>query len=89
MLLERYCICGDVLMVNLPRRKKTQAFAVWYNHHSGDGHGDTDAAGAEMVRMGTYQPIGREAMRARLGGSGEWRIARYAIGGSDADQTTT
>lgn len=88
MLLERYCMCGDVLMVNVPRHKKAQALSVWYSRHTGTGHGDTDAATAEAARMGTSTGMGRETIRARLGGSGDWKIARYAIGGAHEDQTT-
>ncbi len=52
MRIERYCTCGAVLNTTVDRRKKAQALIVWYDRHSGDGHSDTDAAGAELARMG-------------------------------------
>lgn len=61
MKLERYCTCGAVLKVNIPKRKKQQALIVWANAHSGEGHADTTAAIAEQARMGFGQPGGREA----------------------------
>ncbi len=63
MVLERYCTCGAVLKVNVSRAKRNQTLLVWYDQHAGDGHDDTDAAGAEMARMGTGQPMGKEAKR--------------------------
>jgi hypothetical protein len=63
MRLERYCTCGAVLRVNIAARKKAQTLIVWYDRHSGDGHADTDAAGAEAARMGTSAGMGRETAR--------------------------
>lgn len=65
MLIERYCSCGCVLKRDIPRRKKTQALAVWSAAHSGPGHEPTDAAGAEMARTGSGQPDGRDARRGQ------------------------
>lgn len=65
MLIERYCTCGAVLKVNVAARKKTQALIVWYDRHSGAGHSETDAAGAEAARMGTNTGMGRETARAK------------------------
>lgn len=63
MIIERYCTCGAVLKTSAPRAKRQQILIVWYNQHVGPGHADTDAAGAEMTRMGSGQPDGREARR--------------------------
>lgn len=38
MTLERYCSCGAVLRVIVPKAKRDQALAIWYSYHSGDGH---------------------------------------------------
>lgn len=63
MLIERYCSCGAVLKVNIPRTKRQQTLIVWTNTHSGPGHAETDAAGAEAARMGTSTGMGRETVR--------------------------
>lgn len=60
MKLERYCTCGQVLKIDVPKRKYNQVCIVWYNQHAGPGHGDTTAAEAERVRMGYGQAMGRE-----------------------------
>lgn len=65
MKLERYCTCGAVLKVNVSARKKQQALIVFYNQHSGEGHGDTTAAGAEQARMGAGVAYGREFERGK------------------------
>jgi hypothetical protein len=64
--LTRYCTCGAVLKTTVARRKQAQALSVWYARHSGGGHAETDAAGAEAARMGTGAGAGRET--ARQGG---------------------
>lgn len=63
MTLIRYCTCGAVLKVNVAARKKAQALIAWYDRHSGDGHSETDTAGAEAARMGTNTGMGRETQR--------------------------
>jgi hypothetical protein len=65
MRLERYCTCGGVLNVTVSARRKQQALIVFYNHHSGEGHERTTAAGAEQARMGNGQPGGREYERSK------------------------
>jgi hypothetical protein len=65
MKIERYCTCGAVLKVNISPRKKQQALINFYNHHSGEGHERTDAAGAEQARMGFGQPGGWEYEREK------------------------
>lgn len=65
MKIELYCICGEPLKVTVDRRKKQQTLIVWYTKHSGPGHADTTAAGAEQARMGFGQPGGREAERTK------------------------
>ncbi len=65
MRLERYCTCGAVLKTEVTRRKHVQSLLVWYSFHSGPGHADTDAAGAEAARMGTGVGMGRESRRER------------------------
>lgn len=62
-MITRYCTCGAVLKVNVPKWKKQQVLAVWYSQHDGPGHADADAAGAEMARTGSGQPDGREAQK--------------------------
>lgn len=70
MRIEKYCTCGAVMKVNIPKSRRGQALSIWYAEHSGDGHAETDAAGAEAVRMGTGEGMGRETARlARKGGS--------------------
>lgn len=52
MLIERYCSCGAVLRVNVPRRKRQQVLIVWADRHHGPGHAETDAAAqnAALIR---------------------------------------
>ena len=66
MKLERYCTCGAVLTATVERRKKAQALIVWYDQHSGEGHAETNAAGAEAARMGTGTGMGRETARREV-----------------------
>ena len=66
MNIERYCTCGAVLKVNIPRKKRQQTLIVWHDRHSGAGHSETDAAGAEAARMGTNAGMGRETARQAL-----------------------
>lgn len=63
MILKRYCTCGAVLSVVIPKAKRDQTLAVWYTAHDGAGHGETDAAGAEAARMGTGAGMGRETRK--------------------------
>jgi hypothetical protein len=67
MLIERYCTCGAVLKTNAPRKKKQQLLIVWSNQHSGPGHEETDASGAEAARMGSSIGYGRESEREARG----------------------
>lgn len=67
MKIERYCTCGKQLLVNVPKRKRDRALSVWYAEHSGPGHEDTNAAGAEAARMGTNTGMGRESERLAPG----------------------
>jgi hypothetical protein len=66
MLIERYCTCGAVLKVEVPKRKRNQVLINWFDLHDGPDHEPTDAAGAEAARMGTGTGMGRESHRARL-----------------------
>jgi hypothetical protein len=63
MKLERYCSCGTVLRVTVPKSKREQALAVWFERHSGEGHTATTRTLAEQARMGFGQPGGREAKK--------------------------
>lgn len=63
MTIERYCTCGMVLKIDAPKRRANKVLSIWYAEHSGDGHADTSAAGAEAARMGTGTGMGRETAR--------------------------
>lgn len=63
MILKRYCTCGAVLAVVVPKTKRIQTLAVWYATHDGAGHGETDVASAEAARMGTGTGMGRETRK--------------------------
>lgn len=65
MKLERYCTCGAVLKTMVDKRKERQTLGIWYAAHSGDGHSDTNASGAEAARMGTGEGVGRETAKYR------------------------
>jgi hypothetical protein len=63
--LEKYCTCGEVFKAPVERRRRQQALISWYDRHSGEGHEDTDAAGAEKARMGAGVAYGREYQRGK------------------------
>lgn len=67
MKIELYCICGEPLKVTVDRRKKQQTLIVWYTKHSGPGHADTTAAGAEQARRGYGFADGREFDKQQKG----------------------
>ncbi len=66
MRLQRYCSCGAVLDVVIDRKKKDQALSVWFAAHS--THAPATRAHAEAARMGTGQPMGREARKDKSNG---------------------
>lgn len=65
MRVERYCSCGAALKVDVPRSKRQQTLIVFYDQHHGEGHEQTDAAGAEAARMGSSVGYGRESRKER------------------------
>lgn len=38
MRLQRYCICGAVLNINVEADRKAAALAAWFARHTGEGH---------------------------------------------------
>lgn len=38
MIIERYCTCGAVLRVTVPREKRQQVLGNWFEKHGGVGH---------------------------------------------------